>query len=102
MIGDIEKANQDESDRLSDLRARRANEDIAAHRENNRVRDIDPESMAALERGDRQRETGIYEDDQTGYIHRVIGYYEENGPSTYDAELDSELSRFSDEGNPHA
>lgn len=63
MIGDIARANQDWETKQAESRDRLRAEKLSAIAVDNTDYHIDPESQAALDRGDRQRETGIY---QTG------------------------------------
>ncbi len=63
-------------------RTRRIAERESALKANAKDYKIDPESMAALERGDRQRETGVYESPISDYFDGTIdtsGWESEGG-----------------------
>lgn len=105
MLGNIERANEDAERGLHDARERREIERYSAFRENVRVRNIDPDSLAALERGDRQRESGIYESPVMVAEHegndiasRLQRWVDDIQNNIVDA---TDLDRYADDGGPH-
>ena len=99
MLGNIEGANAAFEQALLDARVNRALERVSAAKANRTDYKIDPDSLAALERGDRQRETGIYEHEHEyrpnycihcGKVNPAWALYE-----------DHELDRLADDGGPH-
>ena len=94
MIGNLTLANDIWALQEIEQETRRAAEKDSAEAANSRDYKLSPESIAALERGDRQRETGIYqtEDWRCLYCHVPVkeGYPACDNQACMDAQIRAE------------